>query len=84
MMPIFSALGPPLLFRPLLAHLLFILLSGSDEVEGRGNASSQYTDSPLYGVPVESCTVVTAAANALVANLRDRMPVILPPDAYSA
>ncbi len=34
------------------------------------------------GVPVESCTIITTAANALVAKLHDRMPVILPVDAY--
>jgi putative SOS response-associated peptidase YedK len=36
------------------------------------------------GVPVESCTIITAAANALVAKLHDRMPVILPAHAYPA
>jgi putative SOS response-associated peptidase YedK len=34
------------------------------------------------GVPVESCTIITTAANALVATLHDRMPVILPASAY--
>ena len=34
------------------------------------------------GVPVESCTIITTAANALVATLHDRMPVILPAAAY--
>ena len=33
------------------------------------------------GVPVESCTIITTAANALVAKLHDRMPVILPAEA---
>ena len=36
------------------------------------------------GVPVESCTTVTTAANELVAKLHDRMPVILAPDAHAA
>ena len=35
------------------------------------------------GVPIESCTIITTAANALVAKLHDRMPVILAPDAYA-
>ena len=36
------------------------------------------------GVPVESCTVITTAANALVAKLHDRMPVILAPETYGS
>ncbi len=36
------------------------------------------------GVPVESRTIITTAANALVAKLHDRMPVILAPDDYPA
>ncbi len=36
------------------------------------------------GVPVESCTIITTAANALVAKLHDRMPIILAPETYSA
>lgn len=31
---------------------------------------------------IESCTIITTAANSLVAPLHDRMPVILPPDDY--
>jgi putative SOS response-associated peptidase YedK len=31
---------------------------------------------------LESCTILTTAANALVARVHDRMPVILPPEAY--
>ena len=34
------------------------------------------------GVPVESCTIITTAAIALVSKLHDRMPVILPAEAY--
>jgi len=34
------------------------------------------------GSPVESCTLITTDANDLVAQLHDRMPVILPPAAY--
>lgn len=30
----------------------------------------------------ETCTILTTAANVLVAPVHDRMPVILPPDAY--
>jgi putative SOS response-associated peptidase YedK len=32
--------------------------------------------------PIESCTIITTDANELVSELHDRMPVILPPDAY--
>jgi len=34
------------------------------------------------GEVVESCTIVTVAANALIAQLHDRMPLIVAPDAY--
>ncbi len=36
------------------------------------------------GVPVESCTIVTTAANQLLRPLHDRMPVILAPEIYGA
>lgn len=32
--------------------------------------------------PVETCCVITTTANELVAPIHDRMPVIVPPDAY--
>lgn len=34
--------------------------------------------------PVDSCTILTTGANELVAPLHDRMPVVLPVDAYEA
>ncbi len=34
------------------------------------------------GEPIESCTIITTAANALMAPLHDRMPVIVPHDHY--
>ena len=37
---------------------------------------------PRGGEPVASCTIITTEANELVAELHDRMPVILPPEAY--
>ncbi len=37
---------------------------------------------PPDGAPVESCTILTTSANSLVADLHDRMPVILPPAHY--
>ena len=37
---------------------------------------------PKEGEPIESCTIVTTAANTLVADLHDRMPVILDPADY--
>jgi putative SOS response-associated peptidase YedK len=38
--------------------------------------------SPAEGERVASCAIVTTDANALVAPIHDRMPVVLPPDAY--
>ena len=35
------------------------------------------------GVELDSCTIVTTAANELVAPLHDRMPVIVPREAYA-
>ena len=37
---------------------------------------------PRGGDPIASCTIITTAPNELVATLHDRMPVILPPEAY--
>jgi len=34
------------------------------------------------GQPVESCTIITTEANELVSPIHDRMPVIVPPEAY--
>jgi putative SOS response-associated peptidase YedK len=34
------------------------------------------------GSEVKTCTIITTSANALVAGIHDRMPVILPPEAY--
>ena len=36
------------------------------------------------GVPIESCTIITTAANQLLRPLHDRMPVILAHDDYAA
>ncbi len=36
------------------------------------------------GIPVESCTIVTTAANRLLRPLHDRMPVILAPADHAA
>ena len=35
---------------------------------------------PPVGPPVQSCTIVTTAANELVGEIHDRMPVIVPQD----
>jgi putative SOS response-associated peptidase YedK len=37
---------------------------------------------PSDGQPLESCTILTTTPNALVQQLHDRMPVILPSSAY--
>ena len=37
---------------------------------------------PPGGEPLESCTIVTTTPNELLAEIHDRMPVILPPEAY--
>lgn len=34
------------------------------------------------GESIESCTILTTKANSLVADLHDRMPVIVPPEKY--
>jgi putative SOS response-associated peptidase YedK len=34
------------------------------------------------GPPIESCSIITTQANELVAGIHDRMPVIIPPEAY--
>lgn len=36
------------------------------------------------GTPVQSCTILTTAPNSLVADLHNRMPVILPREHYQA
>ena len=36
------------------------------------------------GDRIASCTIITTAANDVVGTIHDRMPVILPPDAYDA
>jgi putative SOS response-associated peptidase YedK len=39
---------------------------------------------PLEGEPVETCTIVTTAANAATAHLHHRMPVVLPLSEFPA
>jgi putative SOS response-associated peptidase YedK len=41
-------------------------------------------DKSSDGVPVESCTIITTAANELVEPISSRMPVILSPGSYEA
>jgi putative SOS response-associated peptidase YedK len=38
---------------------------------------------PATGEPLESCCIVTTSPAATVAHVHDRMPVIVPPDAYA-
>ncbi|AGW12384.1 SOS response-associated peptidase [Megalodesulfovibrio gigas] len=40
-------------------------------------------DDPDSGTPLHSATILTTEANALVAPIHDRMPVILPPDSWA-
>jgi putative SOS response-associated peptidase YedK len=35
------------------------------------------------GTRIESCTVLTTSPNELLASIHDRMPVVLPPDAWA-
>ena len=37
---------------------------------------------PVTGEPLESCCIVTTSPSPTVAHVHDRMPVIVPPDAY--
>ena len=39
---------------------------------------------PPEGEKVESCTILTTEPNDLLVPIHDRMPVILPPEAYAA
>lgn len=39
---------------------------------------------PVSGEPVETCTIITTAANHLVSKIHHRMPAILVPDQYRA
>jgi putative SOS response-associated peptidase YedK len=36
------------------------------------------------GTPIATCTIITGPPNALVSEIHDRMPVILPPERYEA
>ena len=38
---------------------------------------------PATGEPLESCCIVTTSPSPTVAHVHDRMPVIVPPDAYA-
>jgi putative SOS response-associated peptidase YedK len=41
-----------------------------------------WSTSPTPDGPMDACAIITCAANELVANVHDRMPVILQPDQY--
>jgi putative SOS response-associated peptidase YedK len=38
---------------------------------------------PATGEPLESCAIITTAAAPAIAHIHDRMPLIVPPDAYA-
>jgi putative SOS response-associated peptidase YedK len=40
--------------------------------------------SPADGSEIRSCTIITTQPNQLLQNIHNRMPVILPPESYSA
>lgn len=54
-----------------------------DELFAFGGLWERWTH-PVSGDALESCTIVTTAPNPLLARLHDRMPLILPPEAYEA
>ena len=49
---------------------------------GMAGLWERWTD-PATGQPLESCCIVTTSPAAAVAHVHDRMPVIVPPDAYA-
>ena len=54
---------------------------GEGEVFGLAGLWDQWTSPD--GEIIESCTILTTTPNCLVADLHDRMPVIVPPDKYN-
>ena len=77
-----------------------ILASGFYEWKKQGGGKAPYYITPADGRPMafaglwerwdkgegplDTCTIITTDANALVAPIHDRMPVILPPEAFEA
>jgi putative SOS response-associated peptidase YedK len=53
---------------------------GEGDVFGLAGLWDQWTSPD--GEIIESCTILTTTPNSLVADLHDRMPVIVPPDKY--
>jgi putative SOS response-associated peptidase YedK len=53
---------------------------GNGEVFALAGLWDRWT--PPNGEAVESCTILTTAPNSVVADLHDRMPVIVPPENY--
>jgi putative SOS response-associated peptidase YedK len=43
----------------------------------------RWRDRAAGGAPIESCTIVTTAANALAGQVHDRMPVVLGPESFT-
>ena len=72
----------PFFIRPRPANDTALALAGlwAEWIPGRNGPPQLFDDIPTN--PVRSCTIITTDANTAVAPLHDRMPVVLPADAW--